>query len=369
MAEDMGEKTEDPTGKRLADARNRGNVPKSQDLSGAIALATAVILILALGGRTFEGLAHTLRRVLMGQTPGGDAIHMESALPAFIDSMASGLLLLLPFLILTFVVAAATQLAQVGFLFTTQPIKPNVNKLNPVSGTKKLFGMKNAVKSGVNSIKMAAVIAAAFFLLSLRLPQLGALPGMHLIPAVLTIGRLMLELAILLCIMLLVIGIIDYIYQRWQHKKDLRMTKHEVKDERRSMEGDMGIKRRRFEMYRKLVSNQIQSATPEADVVIANPTHFAVVIKYDQDKMHAPTVTAKGADLLAFHIRSIAKAHNVPIVERPPLARAIFANVEVGQEIAPEHYEAVAEILAYVYRIDERARGKANPQPQPAGAA
>jgi flagellar biosynthetic protein FlhB len=147
------------------------------------------------------------------------------------------------------------------------------------------------------------------------------------------------------------------------------MTKSEVQDERRNMEGDIGTKRRRMQMYRSIATNQIQAATPQADVVITNPTHYAVAMKYDRDTMRAPRVTAKGADLLALHMRKIAKAHRVPIVERPPLARALFRGVEVGEEVSPEHYAAVAEVLAYVYRIDERARDASIAEPAGSDAA
>lgn len=362
MAGDMGEKTEEPTGKKLADARNQGQVPKSVDLTGAIGLTTAMLLILFLGDSTIDRFGAILRRVVSGQSFGGAPYDQASAYPVFVDTMSHGLLILVPFLAISFVVAAVVQIKQVGFRITTKPITPDINKLNPVKGFKRLLAVKNIVKTAINSAKMVIVLFAAFLLLKLRIGSLGALPGLEFTAAVMLIIRLMKEMALLLCIILLIIGIIDYVYQKWQHRRDLRMTKHEVKDERRSMEGDMTTKRKRFEMYRKIIVNQIQSNTPQADVVIANPTHFAVAIKYDPETMRAPRVTAKGADLLAFQMRSIAKANKVPIVERPPLARALYAAIEVGQEVAPEHYEAVAEVLAYVYRIDERARERNTPE-------
>ena len=155
--------------------------------------------------------------------------------------------------------------------------------------------------------------------------------------------------------LLIFIGFVDMFYQRWQHKKDLRMTKHEVKDERRSMEGDPQVKRRRFQIAQEIAAQGIQNGTPKADVVVTNPTHFSVGIQYDAENMAAPKVVVKGADLMAWRIRQIAKQHDIPIVERPPLARALYWGADVGTEIAPEHYEAVADVLAYVYRLDAEA--------------
>jgi len=149
--------------------------------------------------------------------------------------------------------------------------------------------------------------------------------------------------------------VVDLLYQRWQHTEDLKMTKQQVKDERRSSEGDPEVKSRRFQMAREIIRQRLGAAVPEADVVVTNPTHFAAALKYDSDEMAAPRLVAKGADHLAMQIRLIAVAHGVPIVERPPLARALYRNVEVGQEVPSDLYEAVAEVLAYVYRLEGRA--------------
>jgi flagellar biosynthetic protein FlhB len=160
---------------------------------------------------------------------------------------------------------------------------------------------------------------------------------------------------------MLIIGVADYMYQRWQYTQDLKMTRHEVTDERKSMEGDPEIKARRFRMARQMALQRVNQAVPKADVIVTNPTHFSVALRYDAETMAAPRVVAKGVDFLAMRIRQIAMTHGVPIVERPPLARALYYGVEVGRDVPAEHYQAVAELLAYVYRLDESNRPRLTP--------
>jgi flagellar biosynthetic protein FlhB len=264
-----------------------------------------------------------------------------------------------------FLVAYVTQLAQVGLLFTFQPLKPKISQLNPIAGAKKLLGVRSLVKSGVNILKLIVVIGVAYLITVKRLPILVALPRMNSIAAVAEIGKLGLELAIWLVVLLLVLAFVDYIYQKWQHRKDLKMTKHEVKDERRSMEGDPAVKGKRLRMAREIAMQRIAQDVPQADVVIANPTHFSVAIRYDEKNMDAPVVVAKGADFLALRIRQLARFAGVPVIARPPLARALYWGTEVGDAIAPAHYEAVAELLAYVYRIDAKSDQPKSNQPKP----
>ncbi len=373
MADDMGEKTEDATPRRLGEARNRGQVAKSQDLGSAVTLLMATALLALMGGGLLESLALLMRRILANQLQGG-IVSVAELSTAFRDAMLNVGLMIAPFLVIAFLVTYITQYVQVGWLFTTQPLKPKLSKLNPVNGAKKLVGMRNLVKTGTNSLKLVAAIAVSWFILSVRMETVASLAAMGPVQGMLVMGQLALELALALTILLIFIGFIDFIYQKWQHKKDLKMTKHEVKDERRSMEGDPAVKRRRFEVYRDIVSQQINAGTPKADVIVTNPTHFSVGIQYDADEMNAPRVVVKGADLLAWRIRQIARQHNIPIVERPPLARALYHGTQIGSEIHPEHYEAVAEVLAYVYRIDSEAARRGNatrvgkPTPEPATA-
>jgi flagellar biosynthetic protein FlhB len=351
MAEDLGERTEQPTSRRLIEARERGQVAKSQDLSAALDLAGAVALIAAGGGLGVAVLAALLRRTLEGQTPGG---WLDAGSVREIAAWAGlqGARVLGPALLGMLAVAVVSQIVQVGWHITGEPLKPNLNKLNPVAGVRKLFGLRNVTRTGVNSVKLLLVVLVGSLVIGGKLPAIAALPALEMGAALFMAARMALELAAWLLAVLLVLGLVDLMYQRWQHTRDLRMTRQEVKEERRSMEGDPDIKARRHRMARELAMHRIQQAVPRADVVVTNPTHFAVALEYDQEKMHAPRVVAKGADLLALRVRQVAAAHGVPIVERPPLARGLYWGVEVGREIDPEFYEAVAEVLAYVYRLE-----------------
>ncbi len=349
----MGERSEQPTAKRLSDARSKGQVPKSQDLGAAGGLIVAIITLVVFGAGVMEGLARIMRRVLSAQTP-GDPLTFDSILPAARYVAIEGAMLLLPLLIIAALAAYAVQFMQVGWLLTAEPIRPKLEKLDPIKGTIKLFNKRNLVKTIVNSLKLVVVIFVSWLVIAARVDVLAAAIRLDAAPALLLVARVILELAIWLVVLLLAIAIIDFVYQKWQHTQDMKMTKQQVKDERRSMEGDPEVKGRRIKMAREIAMQRIASTVPQADVIVTNPEHFSVAIKYDQDEGGAPRVVAKGADHLALRIRQLARLAGVPIVERPPLARALYWGIEVGQEIAPEHYQAVAEILAYVYRMNDQ---------------
>lgn len=350
MAEDMGERTEAPTARRRNEARNRGQVAKSQDLSAALDLIGALLVILTLGGMMSREGGFLMRRML--EELDGSIVEKtyEPALYLVAIQLAK---ILLPGLALLVLVGFASQYIQVGFNLTTEPLMPKFSRLNPLSGLGRLFGVRNAMKAGVNSFKVVLILIVGYQVIAGILPRLATLPMMTTAAAATVIGDAIVRLAIWLLVVLLVLGLIDWGYQKWQHTKDLRMTKADVKDERRSMEGDPQVKSARFKMAQKIAMQRINSAVPKADVIVTNPTHFSVAIKYDAQTMRAPKVVAKGADYLAFRIREVATRNAVPIVERPPLARALYAGVEVGHEVKPEHYQAIAEILAFVYRMDE----------------
>jgi flagellar biosynthesis protein FlhB len=350
VAEELGERTELPTGKRLQEARGRGQVAKSQDLSAAVDLIGGVILIATLGGSAVAALAVLMRQVLDGQAPGSD-LDAGSIRATLTWAGAHTGRIAAPALGLMFLVSFLAQVGQIGWHITTDPLRPKLERLNPASGLKKLFNTRNLVKTLLNSLKLALIATVATILIRSFLPSIAALPLLEMGPAMFKTLQLAAQLAAVLLAILLMLGLADYLYQRWQHTRDLRMTKQEVKEERRSMEGDPEIKARRFRMAREIAMHRIQQSVPTADVIVTNPTHFAVALRYDSGNMHAPKVVAKGADFLALHIRQIGAAHAVPIVERPPLARGLYWGVEVGREIAPEFYEAVAEVLAYVYRL------------------
>ena len=371
MAEDLGERTEDATPRKLQQAREQGQLAKSTDLSSALDLTFAVIGIAMLGSLTMTGLATVMRRAFEDAE---SFIDPTSIGPILRAAFRDGSIAILPFLGVAVLGALISQYLQVGFIFTTKPLEPKFDRLNPVTGFGRIFQRRNLMKTLVNAVKLFAVMIVAYFVLSRDAYKLVMLAQMSAMGAMKMIGDLAINLAIMLLVILLIIGIIDYSYQRWQFQRDQRMSKDDVKDERRSMEGDPEIKAKRFRMARQIALQRLNSAVPKADVVVTNPTHFAIALKYDQRKGRAPIVVAKGADEMAHRIRQIALIHQVPIVERPPLARALYAGVKVGQEIAPEFYQAVAEILAYVYRLDRKAPSVSTtsriesprPEPQPA---
>jgi flagellar biosynthetic protein FlhB len=353
VAEELGERTELPTGRRLHEARNRGQVAKSQDLSAAIDLIGGVLLLVTLGGSGVAAIAILMRQTLEGSAP-GSPFDVEEIRGTLIWTASHMARVAGPALLAMFACSMLAQIVQTGWHITTEPLRPKIERLNPAAGVKKLLNLRNLIKTLVNSIKLAVIAVVATLLIKKFLPGIVALPLLQMAPAMMRMLQMAAELAIWLLAILLFLGIVDYTYQRWQHTRDLRMTKQEVKEERRSMEGDPDIKAKRFRMAREIAMHRIQQNVPTADVIVTNPTHFAVALKYESGRNHAPKVVAKGADFLALHIRQLAAAHGVPIVERPPLARGLYWGVDVGREIAPEFYEAVAEVLAYVYRLKGR---------------
>ena len=357
MADDMGERTEDPTPRRLAQARERGEIAKSTDLTAAIELIgvtallgfTGVFLWDAMGGLVKRSLSEDLA---LGSDQGQIA-------PALIDAIKSAALAVSPMLLGVVLVTTAAHLLQVGLLWTFTPLEPNFGRLNPIAGMQRLLSPRGGVRTVVGVLKVVLVLIIGWRLVVRDLPRIAALPELGLGGGIKVIGKLGLELAIWLLAVLLIIGAADYFYQRWQQRRDLRMTKQEIIEERKSMDGDPQMKGRRLKMAREIAAQRTRSAVPKADVIVTNPTHFSVAIQYDQERMGAPKVVAKGADHMAMEIRQLARAHDVPILERPPLARALYYGVKVGHEVPPAHYEAVAEILAYVYRLKEKAKVRA----------
>ena len=352
MAESDSEKTEDPTPRRLSEARKDGNVARSPDLTAALVLLVGVVFIYMIGNRVFGGMRIYLHDYLSAShavdnnpTRATDIVTMLNyGLYMFATSLG-------PILLAIFVISLVATVAQVGFLFTTKPLTPNFGRCNPLKGVANLFNARSAVRLGMSLSKVLVITLVAVVLIQIDLPEilyLGQLTPRQGMPF---IGSLIFAFCLKLTAILLLLASIDFAFQRFQRTRELRMTKQEVKEEMKSMEGDPMIKQRRAQVARQLAMQRLSQDVPTADVIVTNPTHYAIALKYDSSEMRAPKVVAKGADFMAMRIRQIANMHDIPIVERKPLARALFAAVEVGQEIPSEHYAAVAEILAYVYRI------------------
>ena len=362
MAEDLGEKTEDPTGKKLSDARSRGKIAKSKDLSGAIDLIAAALVLAMLGPYISGEFADLMTRTL-GSAPVGQSNPFDYIAPALHQAARSVVVTVGPVMVLMFVVILIAHFAQVGPLFTTKPVTPDLNRLNPISGVKRIVSLRGIMQTLMSIAKLSVVGTIVVLVIMRNEIKLVRLPLLTPGQATMVTIYVLIEILVWVLAILLVIGVIDYLYQKWQHKKDLRMTKQEVKDEVKSLEGDPELKRRRFRMAQEVAMQRVNTEVPDADVIVTNPTHFSVAIRY-KNEWGAPRVVAKGADQIAMRIRFVAMANGVPIVERPPLARALYWGTKEGDLISEEHYEAVAEILAYVYRLDGRAASmKQSPQP------
>lgn len=358
MAEDMGQRTEAPTPRRLSEARERGQTGKSPDLSAALFLSGACVLAYLWASDLFSFGASMVRRGLDTSALG------MSLQPLDLKTELSGSFLTaarfaVPLMLALAALSYCVQVCQVGFILTTRPLEPRLDRLNFLSGFGRLFSLRSTVKGGLDLLKLGLIGTVAVLVVRGESRAIVSLAGLDLAAGFVESLRIASRVAVWVLVMLLLLGVIDWVYQKWQMKQDLKMTKQEVKDELRSQEGDVEIKGRRLKFMRNLITQRLGRDVPKADVVVANPTHFSVAIKYDGASMNAPRVVAKGADYMALKIRYIAAAHGVPIVERPPLARALYHQVEVGQEVNPEHYEAVAEVLAYVYRLEGRVAGAA----------
>ncbi|MGO8750544.1 MAG: flagellar biosynthesis protein FlhB [Thermoguttaceae bacterium] len=349
MPEQSGEKSQDATPHRRQQAREEGNVARSQDLGSAVLLITGAGALLYWGKAIVEFLARYGERQL-----GGDP-WLEADRGACLAHF-SGLLqelarILLPFFGLLMAAAIVVNLCQVGFLFLPSKVGFDLSRIDPLAGLQRLFSMSNLVRLGLGIFKIGVILAVAAVCLYKELPVLLGLSGQS-VPAIAGyLGEVLIWTAMKIAAALLVLAILDYLYQWRRHEQDLRMTSQEVREEMKNLEGDPQIMARRRAVQRQLVMHQMSSSVPKADVVVTNPTELAVAIQYDPKTMAAPVVVAKGAGVMAQRIRQLALAHGIPLVEKKPLARALYRDVDVNHPIPHDKYAAVAEVLAFVYQL------------------
>ncbi|MFG0330941.1 MAG: flagellar biosynthesis protein FlhB [Phycisphaerales bacterium] len=356
MAEDLGDKTEPATQRRRQDERKRGSVPRSQDLAGAIGLLGAVLAIIVFAPGILRDWQAFMEQTLSGRIS-AEPFHHEAALNDAAKAVGLAIKVAGPFLLAMVAVSYIGLVWQVGLLLSFEPLRPSLNKLSPMSGLKKLFGVRSLAKAGTNIGKVVAVLLVAAPVIAMNFREVLALPYLEFAEAVVVASKLVVELAFWLTLTLIILGLIDFAYQKWQWEQDHKMTKQEVKDELKQLQGDPAVKSRQRGFARKIMQQRLNQSVPTADVIVTNPEHLAIALKYDSTSMHAPRVVAKGADYMALRIRQIAALHGVPIIERKPLARAMYPAVEVGQEIPPQFYAAIAEVLAYVYQLNGRKAG------------
>jgi len=351
---DDSQRTEEPTQRRLDDAREHGDIVKSAEVATFVTLAGGALAIAALGHGAAENFAGAFRVFL--EDPGQIAVNSDSVMALMRHAvMGLGLVLAAP-LALMMGAGLAGHLLQHRPVFTTERIKPDLSKISLMRGFKRLFGLDGIANLVKGLIKMAMVCAAVWTTLW---PERGAINGVLDLPPDQIAGEmihLLMKVMLATLAVLAVMAGLDYFLQRFQFLRRNRMSRQELKEEFRQSEGDPQIKAKIKQIRNERARKRMMAAVPKATVVIMNPTHFAVALKYESGKTPAPVCVAKGVDALALRIRDVAKDNNVPIVENPPLARALFAAVEVDDAIPPEHYKAVAQIISYVMRLSGKIK-------------
>ncbi|MGP1450896.1 MAG: flagellar biosynthesis protein FlhB [Wolinella sp.] len=348
---DEEEKTEEPSGKKIEKAREEGNVPKSPEVVGFFGLLTGLVLIYALFRYWTEGSGKVFTHVMPFF---GHELGRNDVISLAIKLTFEYFLLVAPVFLALVIVAVISNVSQFGFLLSTKAIEPKFSKLNPVSGFKNLFSLKKLLDGALMTIKVLAAFSIGFWVF---LSFIGELTTVALFPLFEQMMWLRDKAVILVAILLfffLVMAGIDLGIKRYQYFKSLRMTKQEVKDEFKQMEGNPEIKRKIRSLMMQAAMKRMMQQLPSADVVITNPTHYAVALRYDTQKERAPRVIAKGVDHMAFRIRDVAREHGIEIVENRPLARELYKSVDVDKEIPGTLFQAVAEVLAYVYRINKK---------------
>ena len=348
-----GEKTEPATEKKLKDARKDGKVVKSKELTAAfdlIVLFLCLKIFVGVLGQRFLGIFQliygNISDFVITNRQGFTSSISMSIIVTVIKEMA---IMVLPFFLFGFVITFLVTLIQVGWQVTSKPMQPKLSKFNPLNGFKRIFSKDSLFELLKSIIKIAVIIYIAYSSIKDRSNDLFILYDISLSQAVALVGDIIIGVGLKISIVYLLVGIADWVYQKQKFKKDMRMTKQEVKDEYKNTEGDPQIKGRQRRRMQEASQRRMMQDVPKADVVITNPTHFAVALSYDQDAAKAPIVVAKGEDFLAQKIKEVAKENNVSIVENKPLARMLYHNVDIGAEIPPELYQAVAEVLAMVY--------------------
>ncbi|MDY6949930.1 MAG: flagellar biosynthesis protein FlhB [Thermodesulfobacteriota bacterium] len=349
-----GDKTEPATPKRREEARKKGQVAQSKEIPSALVMLTALGVMFFTGSHMFQGLSGLMRSVF--QDIATLSLEEHSLILFVFRILYQMLLILMPLMIFTLLAGIGANLLQVGFLFTAEPLKPKFAMLNPVAGIKRLLSLRALAELTKSLLKILLVGSIAYIMLRNDIDQIPSLTHMEIVDIIRFFARVSFRICLFTCLAMIALAAMDYAFQRWQHEKSLRMTKQEVKDELKQREGDPTVKSRIRSIQLEMARRRMMAEVPEADVVVTNPTSLAIALKYDAEQMMAPKAVAKGAGFIAERIKEIAKKHRVPVIEHKPLARALFKSVEIGGMIPATLYQAVAEILAYVYRLKAGAQ-------------
>lgn len=350
------EKTEKATPKKRQESRNKGQVAKSQELPAAINVTLVFASFVMLGDyyktHFFSLINDILQNWLVMELTAGNLGSI------FVRILVECLLLIAPILVITLITGVIGNIVQFGFMFTNEPLKPSLNKLNPISGFKRMFSMRSLVEFIKSLLKVMIVGFVVYSIIKGEWNQIYGLAMQPVEVVVSYLAALVIRLGVTIGAILFVLALFDYMYQKYEHEKSIKMSKQDIKDEHKRSEGDPLIKSKIREKQLRMAIARMMQEVPNADVVITNPTHFAVALKYDAANMEAPVVIAKGMDHLALKIKEVAKEHNVITMENKPLARALYSQAEIGDAIPQDLFQAVAEVLAYVYRIKGRKSNK-----------
>ncbi len=355
FAEDSGagEKTEQPTSRKREKSREEGQVAKSNEITTAFLLISIFYTLKKLGPWVAEQLIIVMREAFtLFKYESMDILLAQQIYLYFVEKV---LFVILPILGVSFIVAFVTNIAQVGWKPSLKPLKPKFNRLSPIQGAKRMFSMRTLVELLKSILKIAIILLIVYLTLVDFENMIYNFYRLPVFDGYVMIINTVLDMAIKVGMYFIIVAIIDFAYQKYKHEKDLKMTKQEVKDERKMIDGNPEIKGKIRQKMREAAMRRMMQDIPKADVVITNPTHFAIAIAYDENQFGAPKVLAKGADLVAARIREQAKEFEVEIVENKLLARTLYYTVEIGQEIPPELYQAVAEVLAFVYSLKNRS--------------
>jgi len=347
--ESFQERTEKATSRRREKSREEGKVAKSMELNSAAMICLGFLTLYMLGPylstQAQEVMRYTMANAPMIGTSDPAFYH------TFTDNLVKFFLILTPVFVMMTVIAFGVNVAQVGFKITPKSIEPKLEKLDPVKGLKRMFSVRSVVTMFRDVLKLLVIGFVAYKVISSEVPGFFNLVDMTVMQVATTMGTLAMQLALKVGAVILIIAVLDFLYQRYEFEKSIRMSKQDLRDEHKDTEGSPQIKARIRQIQQQMARSRMMEAVPMADVVITNPTHFAVALKYDVEGMQAPYVLAKGQRLIAQKIKQIAIEHNIPVVEDRPLARALYKMCDVGQMIPAQLFRAVAEVLAYVYRL------------------
>lgn len=352
MADDQ-EKTEEPTAKKLEDARAEGNVPKSQDVAG---VAVLIVAILALA-MMFSFIAdHMLQLTRYYFTIMSQPLERDTLIDIALTTVKEFFIMALPISVVVAIAGVAGTVSQIGFNFTTKPLEPNFSKLDPISGLKNMLSLQKVLESIKITFKSFVTLGVGFLFFWYFIQELPTVALFGLWEQMAWFGSKAIIIALVMLVILLFFAMIDLFLTRKHYFDKLKMSLQEVKDEMKNMEGDPHVKAKIRQIQMQAARKRMMSAVPNADVIVTNPTHYAVAIVYDETKHHAPVVVAKGVDNIAIQIKKVARENGVHIVQNPPLARSLYAEVELDHPIPDLLFAAVAEVLAYVYKMGKKRR-------------